>query len=187
MPSGTSVTERTDIIVLVPLGHVDSSTLDYLKLELPLQFHRPVETAAPQRLPPDAFDHKRKQYNSSVILESLQDSRRNRKERWLGVTEVDLFVPTLNFVFGEADSDHRIAVISLARLRPEFSHQRPDPTLLHLRALKEAVHELGHTYGLEHCSRKQCVMFFSNSLYDTDRKSANFCEEHRKELDEKLK
>lgn len=176
-----------DEIVLVPQGAVDPAVLAFLKSELPAEFHRAVTIADARPLPPDALDAKRKQYNSSKILEDLFYARQRLNERWLAVTDVDLFVPTLNFVFGEADSDHRLAVISLARLNPKFYHQKPDPALLHWRALKEAVHELGHTYGLGHCSDVHCVMFFSNSLYDTDRKSANFCEKHRKELDEKLK
>ncbi len=183
----SSPASSIETIVLVPLGPVDEATLDYLKSELAAPLHRTVVVGAPLPLPASAYDPKRKQYESSKILETLIDARRNLSERWLGVTGADLFIPSLNFVFGEADAEHRLAVISLARLRPELYHQRPDPGLLHLRALKEATHELGHTYGLGHCDLKQCVMYFSNSIHDTDRKSANFCAKHRKELDEKLK
>jgi len=182
-----SVVSSMESIVLVPVGPVDAGTLGYLESELPIQFQVRVRVGPPLSMPRDAFDSKRRQFNSSRLLEQLFDSRRDVNERWLGLTEADLFVPTLNFVFGEADSGHRTAVISLARLREEFYHRKSDPALLHQRALKEAVHELGHSYGLNHCSDFRCVMFFSNSLADTDRKSANFCEEHRKELESALK
>lgn len=174
--------EASESMVLLPLGPVERGVLDFLKSELPVQFHSPVRVADPVPLMPDAFDAKRKQYNSTKLLEHLFDSRRNLSERWLGVTEADLYVPTMNFVFGQADTEHHIAVISLARLGEEFYRHKPNLQRLQLRALKEAIHELGHTYGLNHCSNSHCVMFFSNSLQDTDAKSANFCEEHRKEL-----
>ena len=66
-------------------------------------------------------------------------------------------------------------MISLARLRPEFYGSPPDDTLFLQRAVKEAVHELGHTYGLGHCRDPRCVMFFSNTLHDTDVKGPGFC------------
>ena len=88
---------------------------------------------------------------------------------------MDLTVPGLNFVFGLADPASRGAVISLARLYPEFYGQPRDPGLFKARALKEAVHELGHLLGLGHCPDPACVMAFSNSLSDTDRKGPEFC------------
>jgi archaemetzincin len=182
-----SVITTPQTIFLVPLGPVDTGTLEYLKSALPVPFHAAVQVGEAMPVPGDSFDARRKQYNSSKILEHLFDARRDPRQRWLGVTESDLFVPTLNFVFGEADSQHHIAVISLARLREEFFRRKSDPALFHQRALKEAVHELGHSYGLTHCSNFRCVMFFSNSLADTDRKSSNFCEDHRRELEAAMK
>ena len=75
-----------------------------------------------------------------------------------------LFVPNLNYVFGEADIENGVCIISLSRLRQEFYDQKPDKVLFLRRTLKEAVHELGHTYGLGHCANPKCVMHFSNSL-----------------------
>ena len=96
-------------------------------------------------------------------------------EKVLGVTGEDLFEQGLNFVFGEASPAQGIAVISLCRLRQEFNGEFPDPELLINRAVKEAVHELGHTFGLGHCSNMYCVMHFSNCLADTDIKNSTFC------------
>jgi hypothetical protein len=83
--------------------------------------------------------------------------------------------PGLNFVFGLADPSSRCAIISLARLYPEFYGQPRNPGLFKARAVKEAVHELGHLLGLGHCPDPACVMAFSNSLGDTDRKGPGFC------------
>ena len=87
----------------------------------------------------------------------------------------DLYAPGLNFVFGIADTEGRRALISLARLRPEFYGSPPDDTLFRQRAVKEAVHELGHTCGLGRCHDPRCIMFFSNTLHDTDVKGPGFC------------
>ena len=96
-------------------------------------------------------------------------------ERVLGVVDVDLYAADLNFVFGEADPKEGVAVISLARLRQEFYGLAPNESLFHERILKEAVHELGHTYSLGYCPDPACVMHFSNSLKDTDIKKSSFC------------
>ena len=88
---------------------------------------------------------------------------------------MDIYASGLNFVFGEADPSSGVAVVSLWRLRQERHGLPEDKNLFRQRALKEAVHELGHIFGLSHCPDLRCVMHFSNSLADTDRKEPNFC------------
>jgi archaemetzincin len=128
------------------------------------------------------YNPERKQYYSSAILEKLQKMVPEACERSLGMVDVDLYVPDLNFVFGEADIKQKIALISTKRLRPEYYGLPKDERLFFDRILKESVHELGHTYGLGHCLDKKCVMFFSNSLKDTDVKSSAFCENCKNKL-----
>jgi archaemetzincin len=121
-----------------------------------------------------AFDQSRGQYHSTAILERL--SRMVVGEtRLLGVSEQDLFVPVLTFVFGEAQLQGPCALISLHRLREEFYGLPANPGLLLERAVKEAIHELGHTFGLRHCPNWNCVMASTHAVERLDIKSAEFC------------
>lgn len=126
-------------------------------------------------LPLEAHDPRRGQYQASKVLSRIQAYPRTLGvDRVLGVTDVDLYVPGLNFVFGVA-GPHGAAIISLFRLRPEFYGEPSNQELFLERAAKEAVHEIGHTLSLGHCENPECVMFFSNSILDTDRKMLGFC------------
>ncbi len=121
-----------------------------------------------------ALDRLRGQYHSTSILNQLSQAA-EPETRLLGVTELDLFVPVLTFVFGEAQLQGGCALISLHRLREEFYGLPSRPELLKERALKEAVHELGHTFGLRHCSDWRCVMASTHAVERLDLKGVDFC------------
>jgi archaemetzincin len=162
-------------ILIIPMGSVDPDILKTIATALEKVFHCMTETDTETPLPLTSYDSLRDQYHSSTILNKIRITRHKDFDRALGVTDVDLYVPELNFVFGEADVSAGTAVISLARLRQEFYGLRPNTRLFHERAVKEAIHELGHTCGLGHCRDPQCIMYFSDSLKDTDRKGPGFC------------
>lgn len=121
------------------------------------------------------FDAARGQYHSTRLLEQILGGPPTRAERILGVTPVDLFIPVLTYVFGEAQLAGRAAVVSYHRLRPEAYGLPADDALLLARLVKEALHELGHTCDLVHCRHPACVMLASTYAEDIDRKPADFC------------
>ena len=122
-----------------------------------------------------AYSSFRGQYDSTRILQLLEERTAGLKaDRILAITGVDLYADRLNFVFGEAQFPGRIALISLHRLKPAYYGER-NGELFRSRVRKEAVHELGHTFGLTHCPNPACVMHFSNSILDTDRKGETPC------------
>jgi archaemetzincin len=170
-------------IILVPCGLVPPALLGYLEDGLKKELEAEVAQVEKVPVPSGAYDPRRGQYRAEAFLPLLTPSMPGNHGLVLGVTEVDLFVPELNFVFGLADPRQKCAVISLARLQPEFYGLPSNPQLLKERALKETLHELGHLLGLGHCPNPACIMFFSNSLADTDRKGPGFCPKCRCRLE----
>ena len=160
-------------IVLKPLGNVDNRIIEELKEILGHTFGCPLEIAGKLDMPHKAYNSKRGQHLASELLTTLKASGIAPGARILGIVDVDLYAPELHFVFGWADDiPSDVAIISLYRLKQELP---PDYGLFLNRAAKEAIHELGHTFGLEHCPKIKCVMHFSNSLHDTDVKEMTFC------------
>jgi len=88
---------------------------------------------------------------------------------------MDLYVPVLTYVFGEAQLNGKAAVVSSYRLRDELYGLPKNPQRLKERLEKEAVHELGHTFGLIHCRNPNCVMYATTYAEEIDLKSRNFC------------
>jgi archaemetzincin len=162
---------------LIPIDKIDISILRYLKHELKIIFDREIKTLPAVKIQKCAYNNLRKQYNARTILESnILDFKKEIVDKILAIIDRDLYSPELNFVFGEVDRiGGRKAIISITRLREEFYNQAPNKNLFFKRILKEAIHELGHLCGITHCGNPKCVMYFSNSLLDTDNKSENFC------------
>jgi predicted Zn-dependent protease len=139
------------------------------------------------------LDKQRNQLNSDKLLRWLAattianntKSYDPTKTIILGICNFDAYSSGLNFVFGQASLTGGVAAIYLPRLRQEFYGLGADKSIFIERVLKEATHEVGHTFGLNHCPKRSCVMHFSNSLADTDRKAKDFCNVCRNILHQK--
>ena len=166
-------------IAVTVIGKVEREVLSHLCSVLAERFGSACSIGPALPAPIMAYNPRRDQYSAETILDTLWTGE---KGRTLGVVDLDLYVPDLNFVFGLADRVGKRAVVALPRLRQDFYGLPDDQVLFLARAAKEAVHELGHTFGLGHCQDRGCVMAFSNSLADTDTKAQEFCSRCRKKV-----
>jgi len=155
------------ILTLQPVGRVDPSVLERIGSEL-APFGE-VRIASPKPLPSRAFGLGSNRYRAATFGRVCRSSD---GDRVIAITDVELSDPELGLrlVFGHADLHGRWAVVSLSQFAGEGKDKLVE------RAVKTAVHELGHTLGLgHHDANPECVMFFSEKLADTDRKSRDFC------------
>lgn len=161
-------------IRLLPLGPFPSDLGERVAKALGDAFGVVTEGGDPADLPPWAWVARRRQYDSTELLRFLERHAQD-DTHVLGLTEADLGVHILTFVFGEARLGGPSAVVSTHRLRQEFYGLPADDGLLAERLAKEAVHEAAHTLGLTHCRNAACVMFPSDTVEDTDVKALAFC------------
>jgi archaemetzincin len=161
-------------ILLAPFNTIEKELLDHLKkkIEQIIECHV-IVSARPTPLP--KCRGRGDQLFANDLFPSLRKELLKADADYvLGITEKDLYVENLNFIFGLAYSN--LSVISLNRLVSE------DRGLFYKRAVKESVHELGHLGGLAHCTDASCVMHFSNCLRDTDTKNETFCGKCQKDF-----
>jgi archaemetzincin len=155
----------TPKILLTKLLKEDSSRLrDYFE----------DVTVHPELLavPEQSYAKERLQFQAKPFIDTLEHCV-PQSEHALGIVNLDLFVPELNFIFGSAQFGGN-AIVALPRLRQSFYGLQDDDDLFFRRTVKEVFHELGHVMGLRHCTN-HCVMIFSNSLADTDNKPSDYC------------
>ncbi|MCL7960640.1 MAG: archaemetzincin family Zn-dependent metalloprotease [marine benthic group bacterium] len=124
---------------------------------------------------PRYYSADRGQYNATLILAGLLRHHSDPDSKIVGITRVDLFIPVLTFVFGQAQLDGPGALVSTHRLRSEYYGLPRDRERLVERTIKEVVHEVGHSFGLVHCPDYNCVMHAATYVEDVDLKSSRFC------------
>jgi archaemetzincin len=155
--------------------------MDHVRRHLAHAFSRPVVPWAGPERPRHAYDARRRQHASGAILRWLLEAG-PKGGTVLGVTDRDLFIPILTYVFGEAQLGGTAAVVSTARLGEDAGPF--GARVLLERVAKEAVHEVGHVFGLVHCGTEGCVMSRSPAVREVDEKSSTLCEECRARLAE---
>jgi archaemetzincin len=173
-------------INLLQIGELDRSILRTLKKNLKWclkNFNLSIEVLD-EVIPLTKVEYNslKRQFDANSIMQNLYHAYKTQRGfRILGVMDRDIYANRYNFIFGSARNPDKIyapyspvALISVYRLREKFYGLKENQALFELRVLKEAIHELGHTFGLFHCEN-DCVMIFSNSIEDTDNKPLQFC------------
>jgi archaemetzincin len=162
-------------LYLVAIGKVPDKAWEWIENAAAEWFPLPIRRLAPLSIPAVAYDSKRGQYLSVEMMKMLAERAPQDATRILGITDVDLAIPMLSFLFGQAQLDGPIAVVSLFRLHQEFYGLPPDESLLRERTVKEMLHELGHTFGLTHCLEPKCAMSLATHIELVDAKAEQYC------------
>ena len=176
-PATTNLTTEAKhgVIGLVRMGAVGEAVFKIIAANLQAVLQLPVDSLPARSTPEFAHNSTRRQYHAALILKKLAASRRPHS-RLLAVVSVDLFIPVLTHVFGEAQLGGRAAVISLYRLREGKEGDRVPLEIFYERAVKVALHEVAHTFDLVHCRQPECIMRFSSGPADLDELPLFFCE-----------
>jgi archaemetzincin len=162
-------------IIVVLLSEIDDRLIKAVAHALEQTFGVAVRTRKLMRPLDPAFDSSRQQFSSPRLLARLRRIKKDPDDKVLGITDVDIYSPGYDFVFGEAETASGVATLSLYRLQPEHYRTPRDEELFEQRAIKEAIHEVGHLYSLGHCRRRGCVMRACTSITHVDRKRGSFC------------
>lgn len=163
-------------IVLTPLGEIDFGLVNKLASSLASLLGLSVEILHPLEIPQEALNSQRGQYYTTVVLNKLQLLKVDDKERILGIIDEDLYVPAVSYLFGDADPHSKVALLSIYRLKNEFSGFPENEDLVFNRIFKESAYQLGRTLNLENCLNPKCVMYPASRVVDTDLKLAKFCD-----------
>ena len=162
-------------LYFVAIGSVPEKAWDWIENAAADWFPMPIRRLSPLSIPDAAYDVKRKQYRSVEIMKLLAKHAPHDAARVLGVTDVDLTIPMLSFLFGQAQLEGPVALVSLCRLHQEFYGLPAQDDLLRERTVKEMLHEMGHTFGLVHCLEPRCAMSLATHIQLVDAKSERYC------------
>jgi archaemetzincin len=171
---------------LISFGHFDKGFLKELARSVNRELLLPVNIRTEYIDLTDYFDPARRQYDANRLLKLLESEFSDSSVKTIGLFNIDLFIPILTFIFGQAFLNGRTAIASVYRLSNELYGMKKDDDLTIRRFKKEIIHELGHTMGLIHCHVPLCVMRSATYLEDIDQKEESFCSSCRENIEKKL-
>jgi len=170
-------------ITLVSFGYFEKEILEKAAEAVGEEYHCQVFIRDGHMDLSEFHDSARRQYNGNALLKQVNSMSFPEADKILGIFNVDLFIPILTFIFGQAFLGGQTGIASLYRLSNERYGMAPDEKLLLNRFQKEVIHELGHTLGLIHCPNPICVMHSSTYVEDIDQKSQHLCSNCKSELE----
>jgi archaemetzincin len=170
-------------ILLVSHGQFGKEFLEKITRDVHLYFGMPVKSVNDRSDINPFFDASRRQYDANKLLKHLDSNSSSKNTKTLGLYQVDLFIPILTFIFGQAIFLGKTGVVSTYRLKNEQYGLPENEKIVYERFRKVVFHELGHAYGLIHCHVPSCVMRSSTYVEDIDQKKHLFCPKCKEELD----
>ena len=173
-------------ITLVPVGYIEEIFLKSVVEAAGKEFGLPVTIKEGFIDISEFYDPVRRQYNGTKLLKEIDTLYASDYAKTLGLFSVDLFIPILTFIFGQAYLNGRSGIASYYRLSNERYGINGDNKIITGRFQKEVIHELGHTFGLVHCHTPTCVMRSSTYVEDIDQKDFYFCSQCRTKLNETI-
>ena len=173
-------------ILISPIGNLSTELVETVAREIQRAFGFATETGVILEDITFALDQNRQQYHSTMILDHMAAAMPAHCLRVLAITTVDLFIPILTHVYGEAQLGGAASIVSTYRLNESGSAMNITPRFLE-RIVKEAIHELGHTFNLRHCPEHTCIMHYCRSEDDVDRKSDDLCRYCKVMVDDEIK
>jgi len=162
-------------ILLISHGPFEKVLLEKIAREVVREYQFPVYIEDSHLDLSEFYDPMRRQYDGNGILKEIDAISSENTIKKVGLFRVDLFIPILTYIFGQAILNGGTGIASLYRLRNEQYGMKKDDDLLFDRFKKVVIHELGHTFGLIHCHIPTCVMRSSTYVEDIDQKSHKLC------------
>lgn len=173
---------KQECISIVSFGYFRDNLHEIIREDVERAFLLPVITAEGHLDLSEFYNPNRNQYDGNLLLREMEKRFAADNQKTLGLFSVDLFIPILTYIFGQAFLNGRCGIASAFRLRNERYGLAPDEETYRSRVVKEVIHELGHTFGLIHCMNSSCVMRSSTYVEDIDQKTATFCERCRESV-----
>ncbi|NOZ48152.1 MAG: archaemetzincin family Zn-dependent metalloprotease [Chlorobi bacterium] len=169
-------------IILIAYGHFELNSLKEIAGAITREYSSPVVIKEGYMDMDRFFDASRRQYDGNKILKEVDFVHHFEALKKIALFKVDLYIPILTYIFGQAYLNGKTGIASLYRLKNELYGMNSDENLLVERFIKEVIHELGHTFGLKHCYNPSCVMRSSTYVEDIDQKSSFLCNRCKKLL-----
>ena len=162
-------------ITLISFGYFENDFLEKISNDVSHEYLLPVKIKEGHLDLSEFHDSVRRQYQGNALLKEVDARFSSESLKTIGLFSVDLFIPILTYIYGQAILNGRTGIVSLYRFNNERYGMKKDDKILQERFTKEVIHELGHTFGLIHCPVPACVMRSSTYVEDIDQKSQNLC------------